>query len=295
MHWCRRLATKCPKKLHPNRKPTPSSHNSDYSPCCHSPSHHLPSCKIKGKGQETLADGTRAHLSVNPHLNFHPVNRLGAGQHSRGGEWGELGGECGHQRWIDIGPDPRPGHQAIRDKLRLLQGRSPNLLLLFCVLFSHQVMSNSLWPYGLQHARLLCPAISHSLFKLMSIESVMPSNYLILCHPLLLLPSVFPSIRVFSTSGGQSIRASVSTSSLLMNIQKLISFRICSSCQFPSCKYSHNDQFQAANMTSQNRVGQRCPVAPQYMVPPPYRYSNLKTIDLNKCEQCSFSDFCGTW
>ena len=40
---------------------------------------------------------------------------------------------------------------------------------------------------------------SQSLLKLMSIESVMPSNHLILCHPLLLLPSIFPSIRVFST------------------------------------------------------------------------------------------------
>ena len=39
---------------------------------------------------------------------------------------------------------------------------------------------------------------SWSLFKLMSIESVMPSNQLILCHPLLLLPTIFPSIRVFS-------------------------------------------------------------------------------------------------
>ena len=39
---------------------------------------------------------------------------------------------------------------------------------------------------------------SQSLLKLMSIESVMPSNHLILCHPLLLLPSVFPNIRVFS-------------------------------------------------------------------------------------------------
>ena len=41
--------------------------------------------------------------------------------------------------------------------------------------------------------------ISQSLLKLMSIESVMPSNHLILCHPLLLLPSIFPSIRIFST------------------------------------------------------------------------------------------------
>ena len=40
---------------------------------------------------------------------------------------------------------------------------------------------------------------SQSLLKIMSIESVMPSNHLILCHPLLLLPSVFPSIRVFSS------------------------------------------------------------------------------------------------
>ena len=58
----------------------------------------------------------------------------------------------------------------------------------------------------------------------MSIESVMPSNHLILCGPLLLPPSIFPSIRVFSnessfTSGGQSIGVSASASVLPMNIQ----------------------------------------------------------------------------
>ena len=42
--------------------------------------------------------------------------------------------------------------------------------------------------------------------KLMSIESVMPSNHLILCHPLLLLPSVFPSIRVFSNESALHVR-----------------------------------------------------------------------------------------
>ena len=47
---------------------------------------------------------------------------------------------------------------------------------------------------------------SWSLLKLMSIESVMPSNHLILCHPLLLLPSIFPSIRVFSSESVLSIR-----------------------------------------------------------------------------------------
>ena len=47
---------------------------------------------------------------------------------------------------------------------------------------------------------------SWSLFKLMSIESVMPSNHLILCRPLLLLPSIFPSIRVFSNESALCIR-----------------------------------------------------------------------------------------
>ena len=55
-------------------------------------------------------------------------------------------------------------------------------------------MSDSLRPHGLQHDRLPCPSPTPGLLKLMSIESVMPSNHLILCHPLLLLPSVFPSI-----------------------------------------------------------------------------------------------------
>ena len=47
---------------------------------------------------------------------------------------------------------------------------------------------------------------SQSLLKLMSIESVMPSNHLILCHPLLLPPSIFPSIRVFSNESALRIR-----------------------------------------------------------------------------------------
>ena len=47
---------------------------------------------------------------------------------------------------------------------------------------------------------------SQSLLKLMSIESVMPSSHLILCHPLLLLPSIFPSIRVFSSESALHIR-----------------------------------------------------------------------------------------
>ena len=47
--------------------------------------------------------------------------------------------------------------------------------------------------------------ISQSLLKFMSVELVMPSNHLILCHPLLLLPSIFPSIRVFSSESALCI------------------------------------------------------------------------------------------
>ena len=68
-------------------------------------------------------------------------------------------------------------------------------------------MSDSLRPHGSQHTRLPCPsptprACSNSLF----IESVMPSNYLTLCHPLLLPPSIFPSIRFFSIELALHIR-----------------------------------------------------------------------------------------
>ena len=73
-------------------------------------------------------------------------------------------------------------------------------------------MSHSLQPHGAWSLRPLCSMpglpVHHqllSLLKLMSLESVMPSNHLILCHPLL-LPSIFPSIRVFSNESVLHIR-----------------------------------------------------------------------------------------
>ena len=81
-------------------------------------------------------------------------------------------------------------------------GQGPHCIL--TVQFS-SVMSDSLGPCGLQHTRPPCPN-SRSLPKLMSIELVMPSNHLILCHPLLFLPSVFPSMRVFFSESALCIR-----------------------------------------------------------------------------------------
>ena len=70
------------------------------------------------------------------------------------------------------------------------------------VAFIHVLQSLSqvrlLRPHGLQHATIPSFTISRSLFRLMSIKSVMLSSYLILCRPLLLLPLIFSTIRVFS-------------------------------------------------------------------------------------------------
>ena len=65
-----------------------------------------------------------------------------------------------------------------------------------------------LWPHGLQHSRLPCPSPSPGACSnsCPSSESVMPSKHLILCGPLLLLPSIFPSIRVFSNESALHIR-----------------------------------------------------------------------------------------
>ena len=76
------------------------------------------------------------------------------------------------------------------------------------VQFSHSVVSDSLQSHGLHAASQASLSItnSRSLPKFMSIESVMPSSHLILCHPLLLLPPVPPSIRVFSNESTLHMR-----------------------------------------------------------------------------------------
>ena len=104
------------------------------------------------------------------------------------------------------------------------------------LVFYHCHNLNVVAVQSLSHIRLLatpCTAarqaspsctISQSLLKLTSIELVMPFNHLLLCCPLLLLPSIFPSNRYFPMSwlfesGGQSIRTSASATVLTMNIQ----------------------------------------------------------------------------
>ena len=97
--------------------------------------------------------------------------------------------------------------------------------------FSHKVTSDSVTPWIAAPQASLSFATSCNLLKLMSVESVMPSNHLILWHPVFLLPSIFPSIRVVSSDWALCIRwpqywsfsLSISPSS---DYSGLVSFRI---------------------------------------------------------------------
>ena len=97
-------------------------------------------------------------------------------------------------------PDPgiKPGSPALQADS--LPSEPPGQAFVVVQLLSR--VWHSLWPHGLQHTF----TISQSLFKLMSIESVMPSNRLILCCPLLLPPSIFPRNRIFSSESVLRIR-----------------------------------------------------------------------------------------
>ena len=85
-------------------------------------------------------------------------------------------------------------------------------LICFCCCYFHVVVQSLsrvrllATPWTAAHQASLSFTLSQSLLKLASVESVMPSNHLVLCRPLLLLPSVFPSIRVFSNESALLIR-----------------------------------------------------------------------------------------
>ena len=106
---------------------------------------------------------------------------------------------------------PQPGNASIQNCKPLCS---------CLVQFTCLVLSDSLQPHGTAaHQASLSTTNSRSLLELMCIKSVMPSNHLILCCPLLFPPSVFPRIRVFSNSqffasGGQSIGVLASASVL---------------------------------------------------------------------------------
>ena len=121
----------------------------------------------------------------------------------------KLGVELETMTWPTSGPwaSPRPSYKRgragpipSREAIAFLGLQSSR------VLFSHSAVSNSATSWTAACQASLSFTISRSLLKLMSIESVMPSTHLILCHPFVLLPSIFPSIKVFSSELALPIR-----------------------------------------------------------------------------------------
>ena len=105
---------------------------------------------------------------------------------------------------------PNPGIKPMSPALQtdyLLSETPGKPLQRLSVQFSPSIMSGSLQPHGLQHARPPCPSSTPGVYpNSCPIESMMPFNHLILCHLLLFLPSIFPSIRVFSNDSALHIR-----------------------------------------------------------------------------------------
>ena len=107
--------------------------------------------------------------------------------------------------WIELGSLMSP---ALASRLSTTSAtqEAPYKPIYDSIQFSHSVVSHSATPWTATHQASLTITNSQSLLKLVSFESVMPSNHLILCHPLLFPPSIFPSIRVFSKESVLRIR-----------------------------------------------------------------------------------------
>ena len=132
--------------------------------------------------------------------------------------WMGVAGHMGLARWIRAGSYLQV---LILQRLPGLWPQAHHLPSL--LLFGRSGVSDSVTPRTAARQASLSITNSQSLLRLMSLESVMPSNHLFLCRPLVLLPSIFPSIRVFSNESALHIRwpnigILASTSVLPMNI-----------------------------------------------------------------------------
>ena len=137
---------------------------------------------------------------------------------------------------------------------RKVSNRKPNFQF-SSAQFSHSVVSDSLRLHESQHARPPCPSPTPSSLRLTSIESVMPSSHLILCHPLLLLPPIPLSIRVFSNESPLRMRWSKSWSfsfSIIPSkeIPGLISFRMAfaNRCAIFNLIHNHSDDIKSLSL-----------------------------------------------
>ena len=111
---------------------------------------------------------------------------------------------------LESSPPQMSFHYVMDDSLRLNNLQNDYLIQHLILCSSYVQLLSRVWlfvtPWTVAHKASLPITNSRSLLKLISIELVMPSNHLIPCHPLLLPPSIFPSIRVFSNESILHIR-----------------------------------------------------------------------------------------
>ena len=174
----------------------------------------MPLAGLPWRGKGWVRPGNPASTSTLPHF-FKHRPQGGQGREEQGYLWEGFSGQLG----VPPRPKWQPGdmhcHCWGQGTPGSLQGPLGSVIV---QTLSRVQLLVTPWTTVCQAS--LSFTISWSLLKLMSIESVMPSNHLILCCPLLLLPSVFPSIRVFSNQSALHIRwTSASASVLPMNIQ----------------------------------------------------------------------------
>ena len=148
----------------------------------------------RGRGTRDAHTRTHARMHVCTHT------------HRRKAMWGQSksGAICKPKEKVQEKPH-LPTSWSWTSSLQNWEKRNPHYLSP-PVQFSHSVVSNSLWPHEPQHTRPSCPSPTPRVYPSSFPLSQMPSNYLILCHPVLLLPSIFPTIRVFSNESALCIR-----------------------------------------------------------------------------------------
>ena len=157
-------------------------------------------------------------------------------------------------------------------------------------------MSTSLWPHGLQQASLSCPSLAPRVCSnSCPNELVVLSNHLIFCCPLLLLPSIFPSITLFSlsqlfTSSGQSIGAQHQSFQWIFRVEFRVDFLLYCLMSSPCCWRDSQESSLALQFESFNSSALNLNYGP--ILTSIHDYWKNHSFDyMNICQQSDISTF----
>ena len=164
------------------------------------------------------------------------------------------------------------------------------------LLFSCWVGSNSLWPHGSQHTRFPCASLSPGVCSnSCPLSQWCYLNHLILCHPLLLLPSIFPSITLFSlsqlfTSSGQSIGAQHQSFQWIFRVEFRVDFLLYCLMSSPCCWRDSQESSLALQFESFNSSALNLNYGP--ILTSIHDYWKNHSFDyMNICQQSDISTF----